>query len=598
MGGLCAKATNVEKTNGAELESKDVVPGAGAKKDAKEVAGSTANISLKKKEEEAKSETAAAAPAAALATPDAGGAQKTPSSAAFKRDLFIASGQGQIDDHYKVKEAIGTGSYGTVSIAIDKKTGSKKACKTIQHSKVTDKEKLNQEIDIMRRLDHPSIARLFETFQDMRNIYLIMELCSGGELFDKVIDADDCHFTEKTAAIVMRQIIAGIVYMHAHHICHRDLKPENFLMMDDGDVADTPLKIIDFGLSADFSQTEWLKTKACTPYYVAPEVLSGKYKEGCDVWSAGVIMYVLLCGAPPFFGDTDAEVLTSVRKGHYEFDLPVWDVVSREAKDLVQRMLVLDPTKRYTAQDALNHKWIQHLAPQSKGALPFSANAFRNLKKFRQNHKLKKAALTIVAHNIDEAQISDLRKMFMAMDKDSDGTLTITEIKEGMANAKMKIPSNIDEILKDIDSDGSGEIDYSEFLAATMEQKAYVKEEVCWAAFRVFDIDGNGKITKDELAAVLSGEADGGSNVESMLGMDLTEIDEIIKEVDTDGDGEIDFEEFMTMIRSNAGGEKDKDGKMRRSTASGGRKTVTATDDDRHPLSPQPEKDLGVGVIL
>lgn len=576
MGGLCGKAqaaVSTQDNHVKDFKPDPLLPGndasaskgksKGEKKMQDEIAakvnavvtGSTANISAKGNSADKKKDVDRKPGAGNELSPNANGDGDEPvleRQPSFRRDWFAPSCQGQIDNFYKMCETVGTGSYGAVSIVIEKKTNVKKACKTIQQSKVNSKERLKMEIDIMRRLDHPSIARLYETFQDKRNIYLIMELCSGGELFDKVIGAKDCHFTEKAAATVMRQIIAGVVYMHASNICHRDLKPENFLLQEKGDVAEVPLKIIDFGLSVDHSKVEWLKTKACTPYYVAPEVLTGKYRESCDVWSIGVIMYVLLCGAPPFFGDTDAEVLSSVRKGHYEFDLPVWEHVSKEAKDLVARMLVLDPKKRYTANDALNHKWIIHLAPQSKGALPFSAGAFRNLKKFRQNHRLKKAALTIVAHNIDEAQISDLRQMFLSMDKDSDGTLTIQEIKEGMAQARMRIPSDIDNMLRDIDSDGSGQIDYSEFLAATMEHKQYVQEELCWAAFRVFDLDGNGKITKDELATVLSGDGGDIKTAEQLMGIQKEEIESIIAEVDTDGDGEIDFEEFMAMIRNNS----------------------------------------------
>merc|ERR1719334_1449185 len=153
-------------------------------------------------------------------------------------------------------------------------------------------------------MDHPNIIKLFETFEDHRNIYLVMELCSGGELFDRIIATG--HFSEKEAAVLMQQIIRAVYYMHENSICHRDLKPENFLFMTKDPIESNYLKIIDFGLSCKFSPDKVMETKAGTPYYVAPQVLSGKYDHQSDIWSCGVIMYVLLCGYPPFFGDTDA----------------------------------------------------------------------------------------------------------------------------------------------------------------------------------------------------------------------------------------------------------------------------------------------------
>ncbi|EER07958.1 calcium-dependent protein kinase, putative, partial [Perkinsus marinus ATCC 50983] len=173
-----------------------------------------------------------------------------------------------------------------------------------------------------------------------------MELCTGGELFDRIIEVG--HFTEVQAAIIMQQILRAIYYMHENHIMHRDLKPENFLFSTKEPLEKSCLKIIDFGLSTKFGKDDIMTTKAGTPYYVAPQVLAGKYDESCDLWSCGVIMYILLCGYPPFYGETDADVLTKVRLGNYTFNASDWKGISEDAKDLIRKLLKINPRDRYT----------------------------------------------------------------------------------------------------------------------------------------------------------------------------------------------------------------------------------------------------------
>ncbi|EER08814.1 Calcium-dependent protein kinase, putative, partial [Perkinsus marinus ATCC 50983] len=232
----------------------------------------------------------------------------------------------------------------------------------------------------MKMLDHPNIIKLFETLRDHRNIILVMELCTGGELFDRIIEVG--HFTEVQAAIVMQQILRAIYYMHENHIMHRDLKPENFLFSTKEPLEKSCLKLIDFGLSTKFGKDDTMTTKAGTPYYVAPQVLGGKYNEACDLWSCGVIMYILLCGYPPFYGETDADVLTKVRLGNYTFNAADWKGVSEDAKDLIRKLLKINPKDRYTAEQALNHIWVRNKAPKAQG-MPLEGAQIENLKSFR-----------------------------------------------------------------------------------------------------------------------------------------------------------------------------------------------------------------------
>jgi len=456
---------------------------------------------------------------------------------------FIIDNKGKISDFYDLdKKKIGEGSYGSVSKGKNKRVqGMVRAIKTISKGQMKNIDRFHQEIAIMKMLDHPNIIKLHETFEDHRNIYLIMELSKGGELFDRIIEAGS--FNESQAATTMQQIIRAIYYMHENHICHRDLKPENFLFMTKEPISKNTIKIIDFGLSCEFKQGQVMTTKAGTPYYVAPQVLAGKYDHMSDLWSCGVIMFVLLCGYPPFFGDTDAEVLSKVRLGNFTFNASDWKNISDDAKGLIRCLLKMNPKDRHTAEQCMNHVWIKEKAPKAKN-VPISSNFVDNLRGFRSQNKLKKAALHIIAGELSDSQIKNLRETFQSLDENGDGLLTSAEMRDGLEKAGLKdIPADLQDIMKNVDADGSGVIDYTEFLAATLDKKLYMAEDMCWRAFGVFDQNGDGKISVKELQEVLKD-----SEVSNLVGNQSAH--DIMKQADKDGDGTIEFEEFCRMMRS------------------------------------------------
>lgn len=459
----------------------------------------------------------------------------------FGKAQFILDKPGKIQDVYNMdKKKLGEGSYGSVCKGVHKATEVVRAIKTIAKGKMKNVERFKKEIAIMKIMDHPNIIKLFETFEDHHNIYLAMELCSGGELFERIISSG--HFNEKEAAIVMQQILRAIFYLHEQHICHRDLKPENFLFQSKDPIEGNVLKLIDFGLSAKFKDGETMSTRAGTPYYVAPQVLAGRYNHQCDLWSAGVIMYILLCGSPPFYGQNDQEVLAMVKKGELIFNSRDWKGVSKDAKELVRMLVKMDPKERLSAEKSLNHSWIKNCAPKASDlALP--DNFVAKLRRFRCRNKFAKAALHVIASQLNEIQIKSLREIFLSMDHNGDGLLTLAELRDGLAQAGLtEIPADLQEIMSGIDADGSGVIDYTEFLAATIEKRQYIQEDVCWTAFRVFDMNGDGKITPNELRMVMNN-----GSVNDMVDVQATT--EVLREVDKNGDGIIDFQEFMGMMR-------------------------------------------------
>lgn len=467
----------------------------------------------------------------------------------ISRSMFIVSKTGNILDSYDLGMRIGEGAYGRVSMASHMETGLGCAIKTMPKDSVRHMGRFRQEISILKSMDHPNIIKLFETCEDRMQLHLVMELCEGRELFHRIVD--EGHFTEKDAAATARQMLSAVFYMHSNGFCHRDLKPENFMFMSDGPIDKSVLKLIDFGLAASFRQrgrsvpcgthSEMMVEMAGSPYYVSPQVLQGRYTNACDIWSCGVILFVMLCGHTPFSGKHQKEVLCKIKLGVYSFDDPKWEHVSEDAKKLIACMLKFDPEDRFTAEQALHYSWIRDSAPRAN-KVSLQDGIVKNLHSFCQQNLLKKAALNIIAGRMSESHIPALRNTYMSLDADGDGCLSKQEVRDGMAEAEASDQSDmsidLDAMVQGVDTDANGFISWTEFVAAALDKKHYMKQDLCRAAFSVFDQDGNQKISIEELQSILKDTQ-----------MDGRTSQEILRDVDQNGDGDIDFEEFMTMMR-------------------------------------------------
>lgn len=261
-----------------------------------------------------------------------------------------------VEDKYILKDLLGTGAFSQVRLAEVKDDPSRVvAIKIIDKKALKGKEdSLENEIKVLRRLQHPNIVQLMETYEDREHVYLIIELVTGGELFDRIVEKGS--YTEKDASDLIRQVLEAVDYMHDQGVVHRDLKPENLLYYSPDE--DSKIMISDFGLSK--MEDSGIMATACgTPGYVAPEVLAQKpYGKAVDVWSIGVIAYILLCGYPPFYDENDANLFAQILKGEFEFDSPYWDEISDSAKDFIRQLMCVDVEKRYTCKQALGHPWI------------------------------------------------------------------------------------------------------------------------------------------------------------------------------------------------------------------------------------------------
>ncbi|KAL5267775.1 hypothetical protein ACHWQZ_G004727 [Mnemiopsis leidyi] len=261
----------------------------------------------------------------------------------------------KISKKYELKEVLGSGAFSEVCLAVHKETGKKFAVKCIDKKSLKGKEdSLENEIAVLKRANHPNIVKMIEMFEDKNYLYLVMDLVTGGELFDRIVERGS--YSEKDASECVKQILIAVDYLHGLGIVHRDLKPENLLYQDETEKS--RLMISDFGLSK-MEGTEAMATACGTPGYVAPEVLMGKhYGKEVDCWSIGVIAYILLCGYPPFYDENDATLFAQIMRGEYEFDSPYWDEISQSAKDFVRSFMTVDATKRFSCSDGLKHQWI------------------------------------------------------------------------------------------------------------------------------------------------------------------------------------------------------------------------------------------------
>ncbi|CAL4909767.1 unnamed protein product [Urochloa decumbens] len=442
---------------------------------------------------------------------------------------------------YTFGRELGRGQFGVTYLATHKPTGRRYACKSIAARKLAHKddvEDVRREVQIMHHLTgHRNIVELRGAYEDRHSVNLVMELCEGGELFDRIIARG--HYSERAAAALCREIVSVVHSCHSMGVMHRDLKPENFLFLNKRD--DSPLKATDFGLSVFFKPGEQFRDLVGSAYYVAPEVLKRRYGAEADIWSAGVILYILLSGVPPFWAENEDGIFDAVLRGHIDFASDPWPSISNSAKDLVKKMLRQDPKERLTAAEILNHPWIREdgEAPDK----PIDITVIGRMKQFRAMNKLKKVALKVVAENLSEEEIVGLKEMFKSLDTDNSGTITLEELRTGLPKLGTKISeSEIRQLMEAADVDGNGTIDYVEFISATMHMNRLEKEDHIYKAFEYFDKDHSGHITVDELEEALK---------KYDMGDEAT-IKEIIAEVDTDHDGRIDYQEFVAMMKNNS----------------------------------------------
>ncbi|OMJ79323.1 hypothetical protein SteCoe_20664 [Stentor coeruleus] len=453
---------------------------------------------------------------------------------------FAIKSSGILTQNYTQSVKIGQSSHSYVRVATQNSSGLKRVIKSIEKSSFGSEENISQflnDIRVLSIMDHPNIIKLYEFYEDEAYFYLVTEYLGGGELFDYIINSK--VLSEPVAAHFMSQLLSAISYCHDNNIIHKDIKPENLLL--DRNSPDAILKLIDFGSSSPILSDKKLTQKCGDAFYIAPEVLNKQiYNEKSDIWSSGVIMYILLSGRPPFYGKNEKDIIKKVLSGNYSTSGYEWDSISSEAIKLLQKMLDITPMKRISAKSALQDPWIINNITKNQKTHNGENKILKNLSLFRTEQKLQHAVLTFIAANtISNDQSKELYKSFKELDKNGDGKISTEELfqayKKMMKNNDAL--KEVQKIMATVDLNGSGYIDYSEFITASLKKELLINNDTLNLAFKAFDIDGSGKISISELKEVLGLVQDSDENISKLL-----------KKVDENGDGDIDIEEFKNMM--------------------------------------------------
>lgn len=448
-------------------------------------------------------------------------------------------------DYYETDTLIGRGAFARVFAGTKKGEKSplyaiKVVCKD-EDDPEKQKEAMVKKIAIMRMLQsHPNMVTLHEVYSDEEGYHVVLENCEGGALFDEIVRRD--HFTEKQAAEVMHQLLDFISFCHSKDIMHRDLKPEN-LLLEDRDEEHPRIKVIDFGTAEFCKPGQKLTARFGTPHYVAPEVLLRNYDKSADIWSAGVILYILLSGYPPFKGRSDTVTLENVKLGQYDLSRECWKDISDSAKDLISKMLVKDITKRATADELLEHPWFQEVEHATHSLNP---ETLKRLRTFSCMSKMKQLALKLLARNVTDEDLQKLRDEFEAEDKDDDGRIDHMALHRALDRVGLGLSEQyVSDLLAVCNVTEGMDIDYEELIVAMFdaEQRIISQGSVMTHLFDEMDHDHDGYITAEDLLWAMQGNHHG--NVRASL--DLAR--EMLGEVGHEKDGRVTREQFNAIMR-------------------------------------------------
>ena len=464
-------------------------------------------------------------------------------------DILVMHQKGKPTDRYRRGKLIGSGAFGSVYSAKNLIFNNMVAMKIIEkkesNTEKEDQEVLN-EINILKKLSHPNIVKIYEFFDTQRYYYIITEFCKGGELFSYIRN----QYTESQLSVLFYQVLSGLWYLHENKILHRDIKLENILISEKEKDLKTDeeyfwIKIIDFGTSKIFKKKKKESLVVGSAYYIAPEVLSHNYNEKCDMWSVGIILYMTLVGRAPFDGANDDEILHKIKNENYNKDEPKLKNCSLEVQDLVSKLLDKNVDERFNAKQAIEHPWFSKFNARklfsnfkNEDIQPYIDNCL----KYSFNSKIQSLVIAFLVHNLPNTESSKIiLKMFRFFNKSGNCKLTKNELIEGLSNyrSKQEVTDRVNEIFLLLDSDNNGFIEFEEFLRACIDKKEVLTDVNMKFAFKFLDKNDTGTL-----------------NATKIMHAFLTQPNKLIEivfqntlsEVDDDGDGIIDYEQFKRLM--------------------------------------------------
>ena len=473
---------------------------------------------------------------------------KAEMSLTVKQDILVIEEKGNPSKKYKPKKMLGSGSFGSVYEAKNTIFGNTVAMKVIKKDKENelDEQEIRNEIDILKKLSHPNIVKIYEFYISENHYYIITEYCREGELFSYIKN----KYSERQLAVLFYQVFSGLWYLHENKILHRDIKLENIMI--DGKEKDKETgeelfwaKIIDFGTAKLFEKNKKEKDVVGSSYYIAPEVLKQNYNEKCDTWSVGVILYMTLVGRAPFDGKDDEEIIYKINSVDYNKNEPRLVKHSPEVRDLVSKLLDKDTEKRYSAKEALNHPWFKKYGGRALFS-NFEEDEIKpyinNLLKFTFNSKIQQLVIAFLVHNLPSTDSSILiLKMFRHFNKSGNCKLSKEELKNGLYEYKNKeeVDKVIDHLFILLDGDNDGFLEYEEFLRACVDKKQILTSTYLKYAFKFIDKEKTG--TLDVQKIIKAFVTTPNKIIEAVFNNTLNTVDK-------DGDGIINFTEFQELM--------------------------------------------------
>ena len=473
--------------------------------------------------------------------------KKIQMSVPLAQELLVPKQKGNPSDKYIIGKKMGSGAYGTVYEATNIIFKSKVAMKMIIKNENMNSLLINNEIDILKKMSHPNIVRIYEFYETINCFYLINEFCDKGELYNYI---NRSTLNEQQLSIIFYQVFSGLCYLHENNVLHRDIKPENILISKiEKDLNSNEeyfwIKIIDFGTAKIFEKGEKEKKIVGSAYYIAPEVLDQNYNEKCDTWSVGVVLYMFLVGRAPFDGKNPEEIMYSIRNKNYDENNPKLLERSPQVRDLINNLLNKNIEKRFSAKEALNHEWFKKYNGRKlfgnfnqEEIEPFINNLFN----YKFKSKIQQLVIAFLVHNMPTTdKFGNILKIYRYFNENGDCKLTKEELIKGLNKYREKedIEIKVDELFSLLDGDNNGYIEYEEFLRACVDKKEILTESNLKYAFKFLDQNNSGKLSAQKIIYAFM------NNKNKVFEI---AINKDISDVDGDGDGEITFEEFKKLM--------------------------------------------------